>query len=146
FHLGGDSILAIQLVSRARKAGLVFSPRDLFRYQTPEALAPVAKSPETVVLPASMDEAGAVVPTPIIHALLEQNGPFRQFHQSVLLQVPAGLQKSDLLILLQSLIDIHACLRLRLEPNNTLRITERGTMRAEDCVSIAGGTVDSESG
>ncbi len=31
FELGGDSIVAIQLVSRARRAGLTITPRDVFR-------------------------------------------------------------------------------------------------------------------
>ncbi|WP_171038484.1 phosphopantetheine-binding protein, partial [Pseudoalteromonas sp. S3178] len=34
FELGGDSILSIQLVSRAAKAGLHFSARALFEAQT----------------------------------------------------------------------------------------------------------------
>ena len=43
FALGGDSIMSIQLVSRARKAGLVITPRAVFQHQTVAALAPVAK-------------------------------------------------------------------------------------------------------
>ena len=43
FALGGDSIVAIQLVSRARRAGLVFTPRDIFQYQTVEGLAAAAQ-------------------------------------------------------------------------------------------------------
>ena len=39
FELGGDSILSIQVVSRARQAGLRLTPRDLFRHQTVAALA-----------------------------------------------------------------------------------------------------------
>ena len=39
FALGGDSIMSIQLVSRARKAGLVITPRAVFQHQTVEALA-----------------------------------------------------------------------------------------------------------
>ena len=42
FELGGDSIMSIQLVSRARKAGLVITPRAVFQHQTVEALAGVA--------------------------------------------------------------------------------------------------------
>ncbi|WP_273937932.1 non-ribosomal peptide synthetase [Kutzneria chonburiensis] len=34
FDLGGDSIMSIQLVSRARKAGLVITPRDVFEHRT----------------------------------------------------------------------------------------------------------------
>ncbi|MDF2813285.1 MAG: hypothetical protein K0S56_4316, partial [Microvirga sp.] len=43
FALGGDSIMSIQLVSRARAAGLSFSPRDVFRLKTVEALAQIAR-------------------------------------------------------------------------------------------------------
>ncbi|GAA2589782.1 amino acid adenylation domain-containing protein [Actinomadura fulvescens] len=38
FDLGGDSITAIKLVTRARQAGLELAPRDVFTYQTVEAL------------------------------------------------------------------------------------------------------------
>jgi amino acid adenylation domain-containing protein/non-ribosomal peptide synthase protein (TIGR01720 family) len=43
FHLGGDSILSLQVVSRARRAGLRLSPRDLFEHPTVAALASVAE-------------------------------------------------------------------------------------------------------
>ncbi|MFF7730906.1 amino acid adenylation domain-containing protein [Streptomyces sp. NPDC008001] len=42
FALGGDSIVSIQLVSRAREAGLVITPRDVFLHQTAAALAAAA--------------------------------------------------------------------------------------------------------
>jgi amino acid adenylation domain-containing protein len=40
FELGGDSILSIGLVGRARKRGLLFDVADVFRYQTVRAIAP----------------------------------------------------------------------------------------------------------
>ena len=43
FALGGDSIMSIQLVSRARKAGLEITPRAVFQHQTVEALAASAR-------------------------------------------------------------------------------------------------------
>ncbi|MGX1881672.1 amino acid adenylation domain-containing protein [Streptomyces sp. NPDC055287] len=42
FELGGDSIVAIQLVNRARAAGLAITPRDVFRSRTVAALAAAA--------------------------------------------------------------------------------------------------------
>ena len=45
FELGGDSILSIQIVSRARSAGLSLLPRALFRHPTIAALA--AEAPQT---------------------------------------------------------------------------------------------------
>src|SRR4029077_2069690 len=42
FALGGDSIMSIQLVSRARQAGLLITPRAVFEHQTVAALAAAA--------------------------------------------------------------------------------------------------------
>ncbi|MER6444397.1 amino acid adenylation domain-containing protein [Streptomyces venezuelae] len=43
FALGGDSIVSIQLVTRARKAGLVLTPRDVFEQRTVERMAAAAR-------------------------------------------------------------------------------------------------------
>jgi hypothetical protein len=80
------------LVSRARKAGLLLTPRDVFQHQTPEQLALAAKTqPPTPQLNSSIDETGELLPAPIMQALFEQGGTFKTFHQSVLLQVPDAL-------------------------------------------------------
>ncbi len=42
FELGGDSILSIQIVSQARRAGVMLTPRDLFTHQTIQQLAAAA--------------------------------------------------------------------------------------------------------
>ena len=42
FELGGDSIVSIQLVSRARRAGLSITPRAVFQHQTVAGLAAMA--------------------------------------------------------------------------------------------------------
>ena len=42
FELGGDSILSIQIIIRARQAGLLLTPKQLFTHQTIAELAPVA--------------------------------------------------------------------------------------------------------
>ncbi|MCF3102091.1 amino acid adenylation domain-containing protein [Streptomyces roseoverticillatus] len=46
FALGGDSIVSIQLVSRAREAGLVITPREVFLHQTAAGLAAAATAVE----------------------------------------------------------------------------------------------------
>lgn len=54
FEVGGDSVLAVQVVARAREAGLALGVRDLFDHQSPRALAAVTKAlPD----PASTDPA-----------------------------------------------------------------------------------------
>ncbi|HEY2736964.1 MAG TPA: amino acid adenylation domain-containing protein, partial [Thermoanaerobaculia bacterium] len=57
FELGGDSILSIQVVSRARQAGLQLSPRDLFQNQTVAELAAVARAAEPDLTPSDVPEA-----------------------------------------------------------------------------------------
>ncbi|WP_245322600.1 non-ribosomal peptide synthetase, partial [Bradyrhizobium valentinum] len=43
FELGGDSIISLQMVSRARREGVLIEPRDVFRHQTIEALAALSR-------------------------------------------------------------------------------------------------------
>ncbi|MBF3201880.1 peptide synthase, partial [Pseudomonas aeruginosa] len=66
FALGGDSIVSIQVVSRARQAGLQLSPRDLFQLQNIRKLAERCSAAAPVAEPASVPD-GAV-----LHNLLPQ--------------------------------------------------------------------------
>ena len=67
FALGGDSISSIQLVSRARKAGWRISARDIFQFQSIEALASVASQAET--LPCCRARRGRAAAVDPDHAL-----------------------------------------------------------------------------
>jgi amino acid adenylation domain-containing protein len=66
FSLGGDSILSLRVVSRARQAGLVLTPRQIFQYQTLSELSAVAKS-QTDSLDMQEIVEGPVPLTPIQH-------------------------------------------------------------------------------
>ena len=66
FELGGDSILSIQVVSRARQVGIHFSPRDLFQHQTVQTLATVATRQEQVSAEQGLLSGGSGL-TPIQH-------------------------------------------------------------------------------
>ena len=138
FALGGDSISSIQLVSRARKAGWRISARDIFQYQSIEALASVASQVET--LPAAeLDGVGTLPLTPIMHWLLEREGSIQQFSQSMLLRVPARLTEEQLVGAVQALLDHHDALRLRMVRASgngdwSLEIPAPGTIAAADCV------------
>ncbi|MGH8762084.1 MAG: amino acid adenylation domain-containing protein, partial [Nitrosospira sp.] len=46
FELGGDSILSLQIVTKARRAGWKITPRQLFERQTIAQLAPLAEAAE----------------------------------------------------------------------------------------------------
>ncbi|MDC6171480.1 phosphopantetheine-binding protein, partial [Paucibacter sp. XJ19-41] len=60
FELGGDSILSLQIVARARAAGWKVSPRQLFERQTVAELAAVAQRSAQAAMrsdAAALDEA-----------------------------------------------------------------------------------------
>src|SRR6202040_3328246 len=141
FARGGDSIVSIQLVSRARKAGLVITPRGVFQHQTVAGLAGVATALEETSAVLADVATGAMVATPIMRWLLERGGPIDRFHQAMLLQVPAGLREEDLICALQAVLDHHDALRLRLisaaqdeSDVITLQIAPAGTGDAASCV------------
>ena len=137
FALGGDSIMSIQLVSRARKAGLMITPRAVFQHQTVEALSGVVGLVAPTPSPLLEIATGALPATPIMHWLLERGGPIDRFCQAMLLQVPAGLQYDHLVGALQSLLDHHDALRLRLTGSDapwSLEVAPAGAVSAGDCL------------
>ena len=107
FALGGDSIMSIQLVSRARQAGLAITPRAVFQHQTVAALAGVATLIEETASALPDIAIGALPATPIMRWLVERGGPLDRFHQAMLLRVPAGLREEDLIAALQAVLDHH---------------------------------------
>ncbi|MGP4030395.1 condensation domain-containing protein, partial [Actinomadura sp. 3N407] len=122
FDLGGDSIIAIQLVSRARQSGLVITPREVFQHQTVEELAATAQPAgegEEIETEAPGAGVGPVPVTPIIAWLRDRvNGDaslISGFHQSMLLRTPPHLGVRELTAALQTLLDHHDVLRLRLD-------------------------------
>ncbi|MFF3350241.1 amino acid adenylation domain-containing protein [Streptomyces sp. NPDC002779] len=155
FDLGGDSILSIRLVAGARKRGLTVSARDIFRHKTVAGLAPHARErtpgtsahPAPEAAPQARDRDGAHRPdtgtppasvplTPIIQWQRDRGGPVDAFHQSVLVRVPAALDLPFVAGLVQSLLDRHDSLRIRLgrTPEWTLEVLPRGTVRGSEHV------------
>ncbi|MFF7202533.1 amino acid adenylation domain-containing protein [Streptomyces sp. NPDC008141] len=114
FSLGGDSIVAMQLVSRARAAGVRITPRLVFRHRTAAGLSTVAELTGADEAHASDDGTGSVPLTPVMHWLRELGGPFGSYHQAALVRTPAELEVSSLTSVLQALADRHDLLRARL--------------------------------
>ncbi len=115
FALGGDSILSIQLVSRARQAGLSITPRQVFEHQTPAALAAAAQPvPEHGQVPAESG-VGAVPLTPIMRWLLDRGGPVAGFSQARLVHTPPDAERDRLTAVLGALLDHHDALRATLD-------------------------------
>ncbi|RFU43199.1 amino acid adenylation domain-containing protein, partial [Actinomadura logoneensis] len=122
FDLGGDSIIAIQLVSRARQQGLAITPRDVFQHQTVAELAAVARpvgEDERVEVEEPGAGTGPVPVTPIVGWLRERVGGdaalISGFHQATLLVTPPALGLDRLTAALQRVVDHHDMLRLTLE-------------------------------
>jgi amino acid adenylation domain-containing protein/non-ribosomal peptide synthase protein (TIGR01720 family) len=140
FTLGGDSIISIQLVSRACRAGVVISPRDVFQHKTAAGLAAVARAAPETALKAPDSGIGVVVPTPIMHRLRERGGPIDDFSMRMVLQAPASLDTDALAHLVQALLDRHDMLRARLEPSDNdgqrwaLRVAPVGSVAALACI------------
>ncbi|MES9542261.1 amino acid adenylation domain-containing protein [Actinomadura sp. NPDC000600] len=136
FDLGGDSIIAIQLVSRARQSGLVITPREVFQHQTVEELAATARpvgEGEEVEAEAPGAGIGRVPPTPIMRWFQELRGPVDGYSQRMLLQVPPDLGTERLTAALQTLLDHHDMLRLRVT-GAEFEVTEPGTVDAAPLV------------
>ncbi len=113
FELGGDSIVAIQVVSRARKAGIQLSPKDLFQRQTVAALATVAKHGVSQCVD-DKDASGRFGLTPIQRQFFEASIPERHFwNQSVMFQVQQPLDPVLLEKALCALVIQHPSLRTR---------------------------------
>ena len=112
FELGGDSIMSIQLVSRARQAGVVITPRHVFEHKTVARLAAVAGEVRAVEGGVIDVGVGPTLLTPIMHAF-QDLGPIEGFHQSVLLCTPEGLRRDQLVEATQAVLDHHDVLRSR---------------------------------
>src|SRR5690606_18466597 len=112
FRLGGDSITAIQLVNRARAAGLALRVRDVFDRPTVARLAAVAAPSAGTGDPAD-DPVGDLTPTPLMADLLDRGALSPRFTQTQVLSVPAGLAEDVLADALAALVRHHDALRLR---------------------------------
>ena len=137
FDLGGDSILSMQVVARARAAGLTCRPRDIFVEQTVARLAGVAGVTGGEI--GLVDEGvGQVVATPIIRWLQGVDGRVEQFNQTMVVQAPDGVTDADVAVVLQALLDRHAMLRLRAEDDGaggwSLQVPEPGSVDARGCL------------
>ncbi len=137
FELGGDSILSMQVVARARAAGVVCRPRDIFVEQTVAQLARVAEV-ATGDADVGDDGLGPVDATPIMHWLHGVEGPVDQFNQTVSVQAPAGVTETDVVAVLQAVLDRHAMLRLRVDDDGAggwaLTVPEAGAVDARACL------------
>ncbi|HYD78842.1 MAG TPA: amino acid adenylation domain-containing protein [Paucimonas sp.] len=114
FSLGGDSILSLQVIAKARAKGLKLTPKQMFDKPTIAEAAQVAL-PIAGKAKAPVAEAGGEVPlTPIQSWFFEQKlAEPHHWNQSVLLAATEALDSACLDAALQALVRHHDALRLR---------------------------------
>ncbi|KWN72175.1 non-ribosomal peptide synthetase [Burkholderia ubonensis] len=112
FELGGDSILSIQVISRANQAGLRLTAKQLFQHQT---IAQLAAAPDERAAHApTVSPLGEAPLTPVQHWFFDQDveAP-SHYNQTVLIQVPADIDESRLADAIRQVYEHHDALRLR---------------------------------
>ncbi|ATL88034.1 non-ribosomal peptide synthetase [Streptomyces malaysiensis subsp. malaysiensis] len=159
FRAGGDSIVAITVVNRARALGLPIAPRDVFLRRTPRALAGnVAKHPprEAAAMSARRGD-GPLTPTPIILRQREIGGSLARFAQARTLVAAEGVTFADIERAANAVVAAHPVLRLRLrvehgvwelrtEPERAITVVRADTTDATKAANEAAGRLDPESG
>ncbi|MFF5718383.1 amino acid adenylation domain-containing protein [Streptomyces buecherae] len=143
FALGGDSISSIQLVSAARRAGLVITPRQVFEHRTVAALALVAEPAPRDAAAEHDDGTGTVPLTPVMHAMFERGGDPRAYSQSLLVTLPATVDHASLRTAVRTVLDHHGMLRATLRATGpdapphapwALEVPAPGTVDAARCL------------
>ena len=148
--------MSIQLVTRARSAGVLITPREVFERKTVAALSETAG---TAGNRAVVDElpgggVGEIELTPIVEWMLDRGGDFRRYSQSVLLSVPATLDQVTLTLAMQAVLDHHDILRAGIrathhpESARRMDVAPVGTVRAETVVrhvSLGGSAAETVS-
>jgi len=129
FNLGGDSILSIQIISRANQSGLTLSVKQLFQQQTIAKLASITQVTNKVQAPQGI-LSGSYSLGPIQHWFFEkfQIDP-NHFNQSVFLEVDSSLTLKNLQLAFEYLITHHDILRSKFridsaKPSNSTAFIE----------------------
>jgi len=113
FELGGDSILSLQVISKANQAGLNLTPKQLFQHQTIAQLAAVANTTKKTQAAQNL-VTGSLELTPIQHYFFEQEQTQPHYwNQAVLLQVKKRINPVALEKVVQHLQKYHDILRSR---------------------------------
>jgi amino acid adenylation domain-containing protein/non-ribosomal peptide synthase protein (TIGR01720 family) len=113
FDLGGDSILALQIVARAREANLHLTLEQLFKFPTLSALAALA-TPVSATPAKQLPSTGPAPLTPIQRWFFDQALPDpHHYNQAMLLDVSPALGARQVEEVFQYVMARHDALHLR---------------------------------
>ncbi|NUP47650.1 MAG: amino acid adenylation domain-containing protein, partial [Catenulispora sp.] len=137
---GGDSISAIRLAGRARRAGLSVTTGDVLRAPTLADLLDIARYGQVAAEQSDPEAVGRFDPTPIMRWLHDVGGPLDAFSQSMVLRTPADLTEDELTACLQAIIDRHDMLRARFigaaDKPWQPEVLPVGTVTASSCLRV----------
>ncbi|WP_280423677.1 non-ribosomal peptide synthetase [Nocardia carnea] len=115
FALGGDSIMSILLVARAKTHGIAITAQQVFEHRTPAALAAAAGTSVAPVLAELPGGGVGEMPLPPAASyLVQRGGGWRRFVQALVLDLPAGITATQLTATLSAVMEKHDMLRSRL--------------------------------
>lgn len=145
-EIGGDSIVSLQVVSRARRHGLRLGPRDVLDGVTIAGIAARCAeadpdTPGAAFGPVTGDAPLTPVMLDLLHRCEKTPGgadTLRDFCQWTEICVPADGSLAVWRAVLDDLLDRHAVLRAHLvpgDPEPMLRIPEPGTVTASDVLT-----------
>ncbi|MBE9004886.1 amino acid adenylation domain-containing protein [Fortiea sp. LEGE XX443] len=113
FELGGDSILSMQIIAKARQAGLQLIPKDIFDHQTIAELAAVAQNNKVIQAEQGL-VTGEIPLTPIQQWFFAQNQPdIHHWNQAIFLELRQNLDPVLLQQALEQLLIHHDALRMQ---------------------------------
>ena len=114
FELGGDSIMSIQVVSRARQAGLPLLTKQVFQHQTIAALAAATTQAPPLAIASQTPVTGEAPLSPIQRWFFAQEQPVpAHYTQSVLLRIDPEAAQETIVRALAAVVCHHDALRLR---------------------------------
>nr|WP_239062499.1 non-ribosomal peptide synthetase [Streptomyces sp. SID13031] len=114
FDIGGDSITSIQVVVRAREAGIGIGPKDLFDHQTVRSVLSVAAAESESGTTSQDVLAGDIPLAPIQQWMFELGlGDVNRFPQSLMLDFAADPGETVLQRAVDALVSHHDMLRAR---------------------------------
>lgn len=112
FELGGDSIITIQVVSRAKRLGYQLLPKDIFENPTIAALSKVVKSKTKKIVANQKSLKGNATLLPIQKWFFEkENSAMSHFNQAVLLEIDKAVDTTTLDKAIKAIVKQHDSLR-----------------------------------
>ncbi|GAA4525589.1 hypothetical protein GCM10023192_06470 [Amycolatopsis samaneae] len=149
FALGGDSILSMQLATRAHRAGMAVGTRAVFDGKTPARIAVLAaESPLPRRAHSTVDTGVGDIPWTPVMRMFGDGAARPGFAQWVVLGTPADLAEDALVAGLAAVVDTHDMLRARVvhgAGGRRLVVGERGSVDVAGLVTRVvadGGALD----